>query len=422
MAPRTRGAGDDAHTLAGRRIAVVNWRDLDHSLAGGAEIYADQFARALVEGGAEVCFVTSREPGQRRRERRDGMTVRRAGGRLGFYPASLLWLARHRRRWDAVIDPAGGLPVFSPLVLRRGTPALLVVHHVHQDQFGAHFPAPVAAFGRWLERVAMRRVYRRQPVVAVSTSTVREMRRRLGWSGAIGVLENGADLPEPGSVDAGAKDPDRIVVLGRLVAHKRVDLVLGALHDLRNEPGLAGRDLRLDVIGRGPERERLEELAQRLGVADVVTFHGFVSDEEKARLLDRASLHVCASDAEGWGQVVIDAAGRGVPTVARDVPGLRDSIRDGETGWLVPEPVRRPTAGDADTLRRSLAQAMASALGSTASRSDRVHRAAACEAWATKFDWSQMRRQARRLTEGILTGEAPAAPDHHHLPRARVAD
>ncbi len=52
-------------------------------------------------------------------------------------------------------------------------------------------------------------------------------------------------------------------------------------------------------------------------------------------VLGGCGLHVCASDVEGWGQVVIDAAAHGIPTIGRDVPGLRDSIVDGRTGWLV---------------------------------------------------------------------------------------
>ena len=66
--------------------------------------------------------------------------------------------------------------------------------------------------------------------------------------------------------------------------------------------------------------------------------HGFLGEDEKARVLDAARLHVCGSDAEGWGQVVLEAAAYGVPTLARDVPGMRDSVRDGVTGWLVAEP------------------------------------------------------------------------------------
>lgn len=399
--------------LDGRRIVVVNWRDLDHTLAGGAEIYAWQYARALREAGAEVRFVTARDQGQAARETRDGIAVRRGGGALTFYLFALTWLLRHRRRIDAVIDPAGGLPSFSPLVLRRGTPALLIVHHVHQAQFAVHFPAPVAAFGRWLERVAMRRVYRRHVTAAVSPSTRDEMRRQLGWTGDIRILENGADVPAAADLDPGAKDADRIVVLGRLVTHKRVDLVLDAIDRVRERPALAGRDLRVDVIGKGPELDRLVALVAARGMSDRVTFHGYLPTEAKDALLARASVHVCGSDAEGWGQAVIDAAAWGVPTVARDVPGLRDSIRPGESGWLVPD------GDDPAVLVRRLAGAVEGALLDAADPATRVLRAEACRAWAQKFDWSQMRHHAIDLT-ALLLGSADARPDR--TPRdARVA-
>ncbi|MCR1781556.1 glycosyltransferase family 4 protein [Nocardioides carbamazepini] len=404
--------------LTGRRVVVVNWRDLDHSLAGGAEIYAWQFARALHEAGAQVHFVTARDEGQVAREVRDGIAVRRGGGPLTFYPFVLAWLLRHRRRIDAVIDPACGLPSFSPLVLRRATPALLLVHHVHQAQFAAHFPAPVAAFGRWMERVAMRRVYRRRMTAAVSQSTVAEMREQLDWTGDIRILENGADLPPADRtadlLSPTAKDPDRIVVLGRLVTHKRVDLVLEAVRRAQGRAELAGRRLRVDVVGRGPERDRLVALAADLGLADQVTFHGFLPAVEKDALLARAAVHVCASDAEGWGQAVIDAAAHGVPTVARDVPGLRDSIRPGESGWLVPD------SPDPATVVTRLTEALTGALADAADPGTRVLRAEACLAWAHKFDWSQMRAQARDLTL-LLLGHVSTRPDRHHPRDARVA-
>jgi glycosyltransferase involved in cell wall biosynthesis len=401
--------------LAGRDVVVVNWRDLDHPLAGGAEIYAWQYARALQEAGVRVRFLTSRGKGQADRDDRDGIEVRRGGGALGFYLFALLWLLRHRRDIDAVIDPACGLPSFSPLVLRRGTPALLIVHHVHQAQFAVHFPAPVAAFGRWLERVAMRRVYRRHTTVAVSPSTRAEMRRQLGWTGDVRILENGADLPSYGARRAATKDANRIVVLGRLVTHKRVDLALDAVALAQSETGLGGRDLHVDVIGQGPEHERLLAHATRLGLADRVTFHGYLPAAEKDELLARASVHVCASDAEGWGQAVIDAAGWGVPTLARDVPGLRDSIRDGESGWLVPD------HADHEVVVRRLAAGLTAALEQGSDPASRILRADACTAWARTFDWSLMRSSARDLTTEIILGHAPALPDRHHPRDARVA-
>ena len=130
---------------------------------------------------------------------------------------------------------------------------------MHQEQFRTYFPAPLAWLGRWLERVVMPVVYRRRATVAVSESTREEMGDQLGWSRPVDIIGNGAQSADEVEGLALDKDLDRMVVLGRLVPHKRVDLVLRALHALRDErPGL-----RLDVCGKGPDRPRLESLAGR---------------------------------------------------------------------------------------------------------------------------------------------------------------
>lgn len=393
-----------AGELTGVRAVVVNWRDLEHSLSGGAEVYAWQFARALVEGGAEVEFLTSRERGASSSQVREGIAVRRRGGRFGFYVAALMRLARRRRSTDLVIDLANGIPSFAPLVTARRTPVVLGIHHVHQDQFAVHFPGPVARLGRWLERAAAPAVYAGSRTVTVSESTRTEMRERLGWRGDVTVLPNGADHPAPARVEARDVDADRIVVLGRLVRHKRVDLALAAVAALVEErPGLG-----VDVVGRGPDRARLEQVATELGVADRVTFHGWVSEETKATLVGRAGVHVCASDAEGWGQTVIEAAGWGVPTVARDVPGLRDSVRDGETGWLVPDDA------DHDVVTDRLVAALRRALEVVDDPVEASRWSVACRARAHEFDWSRMRRDARVL---VLTELSDRTARPGPLPR-----
>ena len=239
MSPRTRSS------LTGRRAVVVNWRDPWHSLAGGSERYAWEFARALRAAGVRVEFLTARERGQRAAEVRDGIEIRRAGGPFTFYAHAALKLLRRRRRLDIVVDPECGIPTFSPLFVRRDTAVVLVLHHVHQEQFGTYFPAPLAWLGRTLERVVMPRVYRRRATVAVSDSTRSEMRTQFEWKEPVGILGNGAKSAADPDGLADAKDVDRLVVLGRLVPHKRVDLVLQTLHALHDErPGL-----HLDVCG-----------------------------------------------------------------------------------------------------------------------------------------------------------------------------
>lgn len=401
--------------LAGTRAVVVNWRDLEHSLAGGSERYAWEFAKALLAAGSQVEFITAREHGQTRHDQRDGIEIHRGGGAFGFYAFAAYSLLKRRRSLDIVIDPECGIPSFSPLYVARSTAVVLVVHHVHQQQFATYFPAPLARVGQWLERVAMRRIYRRRRTVAVSESTRDEMVAQLGWETSVEIVANGTAVLAADPVNGGDsdyaeslfdKDLDRMVVLGRLVPHKRVDLVLGALHALRDERP----DLHLDICGKGPELDRLRWIAADLDLADRVTFHGYVAEETKQAILRRAALHVCASDIEGWGQVVIEAAGYGIPTVARDVPGLRDSIRDGETGFLVPD------ADDLDKVQHRLTGAIRTALVELEAPENLRLAIKSCTTWAAGFSWSRMHHDAvdlvvdeRRAREGIRSTSSPRA-------------
>ena len=97
--------------------------------------------------------------------------------------------------------------------------------------------------------------------------------------------------------------------------------------------------MHLDVIGDGWWSPNLHEYARSIGVDDLVTFHGQVSEERKHELLSRAWLHVMPSRKEGWGLAVIEAAQHGVPTIGyRSSRGLTDSIIDGVTGVLGGQP------------------------------------------------------------------------------------
>lgn len=382
-------------SLRGKRVVVANWRDLDHSLAGGAEHYAWEFARGLHQAGAQVEFLTARDAGQTRTESRDGIRIVRRGGRFSYYVLALWWMLLRRNRLDAVVDMESGIPQFAPLVLsRRRTALMLVVHHVHLDQFAVHFGAPVALVGRFLEGTLMPRVYRGISTVAVSESTRSAMIARLGWRGPITVLHNG-NTPATRVRFAAEDTVDRALVLGRLVPQKRVDLIIQAVAALQQtRPGL-----HLDIVGKGPERERLERLVADLDVAKHVTFHGYVTEETKAALLGQSRLHLCASDAEGWGQVVVEAASHGVPTVAREVPGLRDSIRHETTGWLIPEPT-----SDLAAVQARLLVGISCALDELDDPERRLEITSACTRWAAQFSWESMRAGAVALTVLTLEG------------------
>jgi len=109
----------------------------------------------------------------------------------------------------------------------------------------------------------------------------------------------------------------------------------------------SGVETELQIVGRGDDLDRLQKLTARLDLEGTVRFLGFVDEEEKRSLLRRAWSVVFPSAKEGWGIVNVEAAACGTPAVASDSPGLRESVRDGVTGILVPH-------GDAAALAEAL--------------------------------------------------------------------
>src|SRR5690606_5659446 len=208
--------------------------------------------------------------------------------------------------------------------LWHGGPTLCLVNHVHTALWAMRFGgplAPAARLGRRLEHWALTGARQRGLLVAVSPSTAQALRGIGVRRERIRVVHNGVE--EPGPRTARSAEP-LFVAVGRLVEYKRIDLLLRLWERVR--PVTGGR---LVIVGDGPERQRLERMA-----GPDVEFTGHVPEAEKHRLLCAAWLLLHPSAVEGWGLVVTEAAARETPAIAFDVPGLRDSVVDGETGVL----------------------------------------------------------------------------------------
>lgn len=340
---------------------------------------ATRFAAA----GAGVTLFTAAAAGLPFDEEREGVWIHRRGGVFTVYLFAALFLLRNRRRLTAVVDCQNGIPFFAPVYLvRSGVAVLLLIHHVHQRQFALRFRWPLSSFGRILEGIGSRLVYGSRPIAVVSPSTRAEVRRRLRLRGPIYVIPNGLALKEV-QPSASTSAVPRIAYLGRLVAHKRLDLLLHAVARLRS----AWPELRLDIAGEGPARAALESMAQEIGVARSVRFLGRVSDARKSELLASAWLMVTPSDGEGWGLTVIEANAAGCPALARRVPGLVDSIQNGVNGWLVDR-------------EHDLATGIDAALSKLAQPGQREHLRQSCRRWASRFTWD---RTAMRLAELVRT-------------------
>lgn len=173
-------------------------------------------------------------------------------------------------------------------------------------------------------------------VTAISTYTAERL-ERVAPGVRTEVIPFGAAVDSAPSLppERPAGSRPELLFMGRLVERKGVHLLLEALALLP-----ADRRPLLRVVGDGPERARLQELAGRLGL-DVV-FHGFISNEEKADRLAGCDAFVLPAvidakgDTEGLGVVLLEAMTYGKPVIASAAGGIVDIVRDGRNGFLVP--------------------------------------------------------------------------------------
>ncbi|HZK32153.1 MAG TPA: glycosyltransferase family 4 protein [Corynebacterium sp.] len=317
------------------KILLLCWRDSTHPQGGGSERYLEHVAEYLAACGHEVVYRTAGHTDAPARTRRGRMLYSRAGGKFTVYPRALAALLLGRlglgvlRGVDVVVDTQNGVPFFAELV--AGRPTVLLTHHCHREQW------PVAGrllgrFGWFLESKIAPRVYRGRPYVTVSEASRSELVELGVAEEDISIIANGVDPvpdPLPRLTDDGAL---HLVTLSRLVPHKRLE------HAIDTVAALVGKhpNVVLDVISSGWWEDNLRSYAIQRGVADRVIFHGQVTEDYKHALLARAAVHLMPSRKEGWGLAVMEAAQHAVPTVGyRAAGGLRDSIRDGETGVLV---------------------------------------------------------------------------------------
>jgi len=344
-------------------ILLVNWLDPENPQAGGAEIHLFEIFGRLAAAGHRVRLVCSGWRGARERAEIRGIAIRRVGGRYSFGALGRTAVRRSLREEqpDVLVEDINKLPLF--LAGLTDLPFCAIVPHLFGSTAFLELPGPAAALV-WMAEQGIPSAYRRAGFHAISESTRDDLVARGIVRERIRVIRPGVDTrhyaPLPG-LDR-TLTPSFLYV-GRLKRYKGLEFAVRAL-------ALARRtrpDLRFDIAGTGDARGELERIARREGVTDALRFLGFVTEEVKVRLLRTAWANVFPSVKEGWGITTMEAAACGTPSLASNSPGLRDSVRDGETGYLVPH-------GDAEALaRRMLELADRPALVSQLGRAARAH-------------------------------------------------
>lgn len=364
------------------KVLVINWRDIHNPEAGGAEVHIHEILMRKPASWT-VDFVAATFPGCEPEQDMGSYAITRIpnNGLFNFTFRRFYKKVLKKRDYDLIIDDVSKIPLATPWYI-TDRPVLAVHHHVHGRSLFSQLPYPQAWYVYHMERYLLR-AYRDTPLISVSESSRDDLLALYPFT-RLDVQHNGIDFTRISSAYPGLKPNEQptILYLGRLKKYKRVDHLLQALLRLREHiPGI-----QLIIAGKGDDEDRLQELVREWKLQDAVTFLGFISDQEKIKLLHQAWVTAIASEKEGWGISVLEGNAAGLPAVGYDVEGLRDSIRDGETGLLARN-------GDIDDLAGRLSQILTSpALRSRLSAQARKY--------AAEFSWDST---AQRFYQSCLS-------------------
>lgn len=321
-----------AHDAGIRRIHVLAWRELADAEAGGSEIYVARVAAIWAAAGLDVTVRTSFAQGHPAEARRDGYRVVRKGGRYTVFPGSIAAGVRgsYGPR-DALLEVWNGVPYVSPVWANCANTVL--VHHVHRDMWELVLKQRLARVGKFIEARVAPPFYRNTRFTTPSRSSRDEV---IAYYGArpenVTIASPGVD---PHYQPSAEKSPHPLIVgCGRLMPPKRFDELIRIAAELRRSHD----DLELVIVGDGYELPRLNDLIRSLDASSWIRLAGYVSEDEKLALFQRAWAVSSASVAEGWGMTLTEAAACGTPAVATRITGHLDSVAHDKSGLLASSP------------------------------------------------------------------------------------
>jgi glycosyltransferase involved in cell wall biosynthesis len=367
------------------KILIVNWQDIKHPLAGGAEVHLHEVFSRIARRGHEVTLFCSSYPGAPAEETLDGIRILRRGGRYLFnfrFFFSYLFALR-RMPFDILIDDMNKIPFFTPLFVKK--PVYGVTHHLFGKSIFLEAPFPIAAYVYLMEKLAVWLYKRRRvPFIVGSPSTYSELMEAGFKPEDVRIINYAVDhtVHRPSGMP---KSPTPLIgYFGRLKRYKSVDHLLQSIPIVKKEiPGI-----KVLIVGEGDDRPRLEAMSRALGMEKTVEFTGFVPESRKIELLQQMWFKVTTSSKEGWGLTVLEANACGTTVIASNVPGLRDAVKDGGTGVLY-------EYGNVEDLAAKIVQLI---------KDEELRNRLTSNAmkWAAEYDWEKAARETVELLEKRL--------------------
>ncbi|RKX29498.1 MAG: hypothetical protein DRP47_01565 [Candidatus Zixiibacteriota bacterium] len=364
------------------KILALNWNDLKNPYGGGAEVHLEELLRRLVTYGHEVTLFCSGFSNCKREEMVEGVRIIRRGNRFNFNLVAPFHLRRlvRENNFDLLIEDINKIPFYTPLYLKLRT--LVVVPHLFATTVFQEINFILGLYIYLAERPLVS-VYRGRPFNVISESTAIDLVERGIPRDDIFVIHCGINSTLYSYAPKVKKyERPTVLYLGRIKKYKCIQDLINAFNIVRKRVA----DARLMIVGAGDYLDTLKVLVGKLGLTDVVEFPGFVSVENKVERMRRAHVAVLPSLKEGWGLTNIESNSVGTPVVAANVPGLRDSVQDGVTGYLYEH-------GNIDELADRLTTILTDKSLQITLRQGSLE-------WASRFNWDNAAKEFEQL---ILT-------------------
>jgi len=255
-----------------------------------------------------------------------------------IYALGVVWtLLRERRHYEVVYLLMGGVQLTTALPMAR-----LLRKRILMKFSGSNTIAPLAK--SWLGRLQLRLLRRWADRILILNSAMKEEAVAAGFSDShLGWMPNPVDtehfLPPSGRDRAAFRSARKILLaaplilfVGRLAREKNLPSLMQAFASVvERQPEAV-----LALVGDGPLKTELEQLAKNLSIANNVRFVGAVLPTAVCGWLQAADVFVLVSSLEGFPCALIEAMATGLPAVVTNIPGSTQIIRDGVNGFVVP--------------------------------------------------------------------------------------
>jgi glycosyltransferase involved in cell wall biosynthesis len=373
-------------------ILVFSWRGPGHPFAGGAEQATLTHIKGWIRAGYKVTLFTSWYVGGKREDQLEGLRIIRRGGQaFGVQFEALKWyLFEKKESFDLVIDEFHGIPFFTPLFVN--SKKLAFIHEVTKEVWKFNlWPKPFNLipyiFGGPLEPLIFKLIYSNIPFMTVSESTRADL---IKWGirpQNIKVIYNGLTTYTLAKVPVKEKSKT-MIYLGAISKDKGIENALKTFSAINNKE----QGWQFWVVGKSDPKylKKLKSFSKELGIENKIRFWGFVNEKKKFELLSKSHIAINPSIREGWSLVNIEANSVGLPVLAYDVPGNRDSVRDGENGFLSPY-------GDYNSLASNAINLMQNKNLYIKIRIQAI-------AWSKNFSWKKATMESLALIEKVVRG------------------